>query len=257
MISDEANAKNRANVKHHEVMLTMKRTLATLLFTATAAAQMSFEVASIKPNVSGSGDSKSDTNGGSLTMRNYSLRMIIEEAYDLKRRTLIAPDWIDTPHFDINAKAGGKAKMEEFRLMLQSLLSERFQLQTHRELKEMSGYALLPAKSGFKLMPAEGEGSSINSSRAAGKAKAACKHVSMSHFADFLSGRVDHPVVDQSGIANAYDFALEWSPDQNAEDAGPSIFTALSEQLGLRLEPRKVPVSILVVDNISKAPTEN
>ena len=121
----------------------------------------------------------------------------------------------------------------------------------------MSAYALLPAKSGFKLKPAEGDGSSINSSRGAGKAKATCKHVSMSRLADFLSGRVDHPVVDQSGFSNAYDFTLEWSPDQNAEDAGPSIFTALNEQLGLRLEPRKLPVSILVVDSIGKTPTEN
>jgi uncharacterized protein (TIGR03435 family) len=121
----------------------------------------------------------------------------------------------------------------------------------------MSAYALVPAKGGFKLKPVEGNGSSINSTHGAGKAMATCKHVSMSRLADFLSTRVDHPVIDQSGIPDAYDFTLEWSPDQNAEDAGPSIFTALSEQLGLRLEARKLPVSILVVDSIDKTPTEN
>lgn len=198
-----------------------------------------------------------NTNDGSLTMRNVSLRMIIEDAYDLKRYTLTAPDWTGTERFDIKAKVGEKVKHEELRLMLQSLLAERFQLKAHRELKEMTGYALLPAKSGFKLKPAEGNGSSINSSRGAGKVKATCKHVSMPRLADYLSGRMDHPVVDQSGISDAYDFILEWSPDQIGEDAGPSIFTALTEQLGLRLETRKLPVSILVVDSISKTQTEN
>ncbi len=235
----------------------MKRVIASLVFAAAAAAQSSFEVASIKPNNSGDGNDSVNTTDGSLTMRNVSLRMIIEDAYDLKRYTLTAPAWLDTQRFDITAKVGTKVKHEELQQMLQSLLTERFELKAHREPREISGHALLPAKNGFKLKPAEGNGSSINSSRGAGKAKAACKHVSMSRLADFLSNRVDRPVVDQSGISDAYDFTLEWSPDQNAEDAGPSIFTALNEQLGLRLEPRKLPVSILVVDSISKTPTEN
>ena len=235
----------------------MKRAIASLIFAATAAAQTSFEVASIKPSLSGDGNDSFNTTDGSVTMRNVSLRMIIQDAYDLKRFTLTAPDWLDSLRFDITAKVGGNVKQEEMRLMLQSLLAERFQLKAHRESKEMSAYALLPAKSGFKLKPAEGNGSSVSSSSGAGKAKVTCKHVSMSRLADFLSGRVDHPVVDQSGISDAYDFTLEWSPDQNVEDAGPSIFTAVSEQLGLRLEPRKLPVSILVVDSVSKTPTEN
>ena len=235
----------------------MKTAIASLLFAAAAAAQSSFEVASIKPNLSGSDDDSVNTTAGSLTMRNVSLRMILEDAYDLKRYTLNAPAWVDNQRFDITAKVGGTVKHEELRLMLQSLLAERFQLKAHREPKEMSAYALLPARNGFKLKPAEGEGSGINSSGNAGKVKATCRHVSMPRLADFLSRRVDHPVVDESGIPDAYDFTLEWSPNQNAEDAGPSIFTALTEQLGLRLEARKLPVSILVVDSLSKTPTDN
>ena len=107
-----------------------------------------------------------------------------------------------------------------------SLLAERFQLKAHRETKEMSAYALLPAKSGFKLKPAEGDGSSTNSSIGVWKAKTTFKHASMTRLADYLSGRMDHPVVDQSGIPDAYDFTLEWSPDQNVEDAGPSSAVA-------------------------------
>ena len=227
-----------------------------LLWAAVAGGQTSFEVASIKPNLSGDGNETVNTTDGSLVMRNVSLRNIIEDAYDLKRYSLHAPDWIDNVHFDITAKVSAKVKQEELRLMIQSLLAERFEFKAHRETKEMSAYALLPAKSGFKLKPAEGEGSGINSSHGAGKAKATCRHVSMSRLADFLSNRVDHPVVDQTGIPDAYDFTLEWSPEQ-VEDGGPSIFTALTEQLGLHLEPRKLPVSILVVDSVSKTPTEN
>ena len=76
--------------------------------------------------------------------------------------------------------------------------------------------------------------------------------------AEHLSGRsIDRPVVDQTGIEGAFDFTLEWSPDQKSEDSGPAIFTALEEQLGLRLEARKLPVSILVVDSVSRTPTDN
>jgi uncharacterized protein (TIGR03435 family) len=109
-------------------ILPMKEAIASLLFAATAAAQLSFDVASIKPNTSGDGNDSVNTTEGSVTMRNVSLRMIIEDAYDLKRYSLTAPDWVDTQRFDINAKVGGKVKQEELRLMLQSLLAERFQL---------------------------------------------------------------------------------------------------------------------------------
>ena len=234
-----------------------KLVLVGLLFAATLSAQSSFEVASIKLNSSGDGGESVNTTSGTLTMRNVPLRSIIQDAYNLKRYSLIGPDWLDNQRFDITAKVGEKVKYEEMRVMLQTLLAERFQLKAHREQKEMSAYALLPAKSGFKLKPAEGEGSGTSSSSNAGKTKTTFKHVSMTRLADFLSSRVDHPVIDQTGILEAYDFTLEWSRDQIAEDAGPSIFTALSEQVGLRLEARKLPVSILVVDSIEKMPTEN
>jgi uncharacterized protein (TIGR03435 family) len=191
-------------------------------------------------------------------MRNVSLHMMIEEAYDVKDFSFRGPDWLDSVHFDVKAKTGEKVKHSEMRLMLQTLLAERFQLKFHRESKEMTAYALVPAKSGFKLKPSEGEGSHINSTSGAGKAKATCQHVSMATFAEFLSARgLEHPVVDESGITGAYDFTLEWSKDQVAEDAGPTLFTALTEQLGLRLETRKLPVSILVVDSVNRAPSDN
>ena len=86
----------------------MKAAIASLIFAIAAVAQSSFEVASIKPNISGGGDDSVHSTNGTLTMRNVSLRMIIEDAYDLKRYTLTAPGWIDNQRFDIDAKAGGK-----------------------------------------------------------------------------------------------------------------------------------------------------
>ena len=176
----------------------MKTLIVSILFTAIAPAQLSFEVASIKPSTSGDGNESTNTTNDSLTMRNVSLRNIIQEAYNLKRHSLNAPDWADTLHFDIAAKAEGKVKQEEFRLMLQSLLKDRFELKAHREPKIMSAYALLPAKTGFKLKPAEGEGSSTNSSGNGGSVTLTCKHVSMAKLAEVISGRLDRPVIDQS-----------------------------------------------------------
>jgi uncharacterized protein (TIGR03435 family) len=237
----------------------MKYVIAGMFFATLAMAQPSFEVASIKPNNSGDGNSSYQTTGGSVRMRNVTPRALLELAYNVKEYNLVAPSWVDNPHFDIMASTGGaEVKDQELRRMLQSLLTDRFQLKAHRQSKEMTAYALLPAKNGFKLKPTGGENFSLNFTKGGAKAKATGKDTSMANLADYLSGgAVDYPVVDETGISGAFDFTLEWSPDQNAADGGPSLFTALTEQLGLRLEKRKLPVSILVVDSMSQTPTEN
>lgn len=185
------------------------------------------------------------------------MREIILKAYDLKVYALTTPDWTASRSFDINAKAARKVTEAELRRMLQSLLAERFQLQAHAAVKEMQAYALMPSKDGFKLKPVEDGAADFDLFRSSQKTTIACRHCSMENFANVLSGQLDIAVIDRTGVPGAYSFDLEWSPNQNADDAGPSIFTALSEQLGLRLEPRRAPISILVVDSISKTPTEN
>ncbi len=235
----------------------MKTILPALLLAAIASAQPSFEVASIKPNNSGDGNESSNDHPGSLAMKNVSLRNIIEKAYDLKRYSLIAPDWIDNLHFDVNARMDETAKREDIRLMMQSLLKERFQLKAHNEQKTMSAYALLPAKTGFKLKPAEGEAGGTSSNSNNGNVSATFKHISIQQLAEYLSHRMDRPVIDESAIPGFYDFALEWSTGKSADETGPSIFSVLQEKLGLRLEAKKLPVEILVVDSISRTPTEN
>jgi uncharacterized protein (TIGR03435 family) len=138
--------------------------------------------------------------------------------------------------------------------MLQTLLAERFKLAVHRETKMLPVYELVTAKSGSKLRQAETrEGSSISS----GGGKMTVRHVSMPGFATALSRHIGRPVFDKTGIDGAFDFTLEYAPD-GADSAGrPSIFTALQEQLGLRLEAAKGPVEILVIDRANKVPTDN
>jgi uncharacterized protein (TIGR03435 family) len=229
----------------------------SLLFAGLLAGQLSFEVASVKPNNSGSRSTITRTGEDFLILLNWPLREIVLKAYKIEDYSLSAPDWLASQNFDINAKAAQKATDAEVRTMLQSLLVERFQLRVHSETREMQGFALLPAKGGFRIKPS-GEGRcDVDMFRGSQRTRIDVRQCSMDSLASVLSGQVRRPVVNQSEIAGTYSFALEWSPNQNAEDVGPSIFTALSEQLGLRLESHRLRVPILVVDGINRTPVEN
>jgi uncharacterized protein (TIGR03435 family) len=139
--------------------------------------------------------------------------------------------------------------------MLQTLLAERFQLSVHRASKDVQAYVLLPASKGFKLKAIQVDGAfGVDVSRFPDKTRLACRKCTMDQFAEAVADQVDRPVVDQSGIRGRYTFTLEWDPFGNT---GPSAFSALNEQLGLHLEPRKLPIPILFVDSISRTPTEN
>jgi len=190
-------------------------------------------------------------------MTNISLQRCIEAAYNIKSFMLSGPGWLDTARFDITARPPAGAAQRQFMPMLQTLLADRFRLAVHREPKVLSGYALLPAKNGPKLIEVDGRsGSSINSHNTSMTAERA----PMSRLADFLAERLDGPVVDMTGLKGAYDFKLEWVADEaqsTDSPAGPSLFTALQEQLGLRLHAQKVPVEILVIDHVERSPQEN
>jgi uncharacterized protein (TIGR03435 family) len=146
--------------------------------------------------------------------------------------------------------------------MLQRLLSERFGLVLHRETREFSAFALVVGKNGTgpKLRAAAAPGGSSKFRALPGHASGSS--VSMAQFADRLASPVfqlDRQVVDFTGLTGQFDLTLDWSPDGNqAEDAtSPSITTAIQEQLGLKLEPRKVPLEVFVIDRASKVPTAN
>jgi uncharacterized protein (TIGR03435 family) len=227
--------------------------------------QVSFEVASIRSNTSGETDSSSRTQNGRFIGRKQNLRDLIEHAYDVMEWQITGPAWIFSERFDVTAKPPPGISGDQFEAMMQHLLAERFKLQIHREQRERAVYALVVTKAGLKMRPLTGEGQTkTNWSRD----HIAAQQMSMAHFAERLSRVADRPVVDATGVAGAFDFELKWTPDSSrakpAENSGaqladlpPALFTAIEEQLGLKLEPRKTPVEILVVDHAEKVPGEN
>jgi uncharacterized protein (TIGR03435 family) len=138
--------------------------------------------------------------------------------------------------------------------MLQTLLAERFHLVLHRETRSLQAYVLEVAKGGSKLEQSTGEGSSTDSRRGGMVARG----TTMDRFAQVLARQMDLPVANQTGLEGAFNFKLEWAPESARPEpnAGPSIFTALQEQLGLRLRTQKAPVEVLVIDRAER-PTEN
>jgi uncharacterized protein (TIGR03435 family) len=220
---------------------------------AFEAASVAFEAASVKVTASpDNGFNESDTNPGRLTLRNVSLRWCIRFAYGVQDFQISGgPKWLDHDRYDIDGKAAGPAKTPELRLMLQSLLAERFRLVLHRESRLSSGYALVVAKGGLKLKPREG---------AAPAAKlidpvSPFRNVRMTGLASYLGRSLRVPVADATNVTGVFDFDLGWTPERGVREAAeamPSIFEAL-EELGLKLEPRKEPLEVIVVDSAEKA----
>jgi uncharacterized protein (TIGR03435 family) len=232
-----------------------------LVVAVVAAAEeqtLQFEVASIKPNNSGDGGSSMTTNDGEVIVRNNTLRQLIQNAFDVRSFSLSGPDWLNSVRFDITAKLPRKATFAEQRLLMQALLVERFGLAVHHETKTIQGCALGTAKNGPKIQPVEDNGGHpTNSSRG----KIVAERMTMAQLADTVSRQLRQPISETTGLKGVYTFTLTYTPDSGDEkaagEAGPSVYTALQEQLGLRLEARKIPVDTVVVDHVERTPTEN
>jgi uncharacterized protein (TIGR03435 family) len=193
---------------------------------------------------------------------------------------LIGPDWLDSARFDILARAPENTPQSQALAMLRALLADRFKLMAHTETKDQPVYALVPVRADGRLGPkikpstmdcsapstAPGCGINTNTTNTSGLMKAGGRSITdlASALGNFI---VNHMVVDRTGLTGTYDFELSWTPDTlqsvlpdvppgaNPSDA-PSIFTALQEQLGLKLEPQRGPVEFLIVDSVEQ-PTPN
>jgi uncharacterized protein (TIGR03435 family) len=228
--------------------------LLTIAFRVSAQTQ-AFEVASVKPDKSGSGAfSINSTPGGRLTATNVTLEMLMAAAYDVQDFQIVGgPNWLNSDRFDVEARAAGNPDFAQLRPLLRTLLADRFRLKVHRDLKDVSGYALLVGKSEPKLRQNAGDPGPQGSS---GRGRITDRKVSMSMFAKQLAAQLRQPVADRTGLRGDYDFKLEWSPGPtsslSSESDSASLFTALQEQLGLRLGSAKVPVEVLVIDHAEK-----
>jgi len=256
---------------------------------------LKFEVASIKPaapDSQGTFIQFQPPNG--LRVTNMPVRFLIRFAYDVQDFQISAgPGWIKSDRYDIQAKAENaadsqtvpddprkltddqrKTMNEQMRERMRTLLSDRFQLQIHKETKEAPVYALVVAKGGPKLKenPGTAGGRQGIGMRPGGQANGTAAPLAL--LANLLSNVLSRPVIDRTGLTGKYDFELKWTPDAGQEIGppgglppgvvpppppdpnGPTIFTALQEQLGLRLESAKGPMEMIVVDRVEK-PSEN
>ncbi len=299
----------------------------------TGDAPTTFEVASVKPAAPivggmirvrmGGGPGSPDP--GQINYSNVTLKNVLMNAYNVKGYQISGPSWLESERYDIVAKVPKGATKEQFQLMLQNLLAERFKLKLHRESKELPIYALVVGKTGVKMKetpkddpaadaagappaaPAAGFGGGEPRIRMGkdgmpqmppggggrgammmmgngGKMRMQANKQKVTQIAEMLGNQLGRPVVDQTGLTADYDFTLEFAPDDtmrgpagmappgpppdggggpgggamsSSEGGGPSLMSALQEQLGLKLEPKKGPIDLLVIDSMEKVPTEN
>jgi len=215
-----------------------------VLWAGVALGQTTFDAASIRPSDPAKAESFWHASPGRLAVQNMSLKSLVAAFHNVKEyQVLGGPAWMDGDRFDIAAKMPAEAPATAAALMeaARSLLAERFHLVLHEEARPTAGYALVAAKGGLKLKPAAGDGSS---NVWTSKTKMVAVGLTMERLASSLATIVDAPVVDETGIAGAYDFTFEWT----LEDG---VAPALSV-LGLKLEGRKVASKVLSIQRAER-----
>jgi bla regulator protein blaR1 len=263
-------------------------------FAQSSAAPLTFEVASIKPS-SGDEHrvAMMFQPGGGFRATGATLKMLLTLAYDVREFQISGgPNWISSDRFDITARpersasqepptndprpmsdSQRKTMQEQMAQRLQALFADRFQLVVHRETKEQQVYALVVGKNGSKLQPTQGTGERQGMMRM-GRGQVDGQGISVDNLAHALSNQLGRPVMDRTGLKGNFDIKLQWTPDPGqsatplggapppgvepppSDPNGPSLFTAIQEQLGLRLESQKGPVEMIVIDRVEK-PSDN
>jgi uncharacterized protein (TIGR03435 family) len=253
--------------------------------------RLAFDVVSIKrtdPNDTRPGADFGAQPGGRLIARNNAALNFITNSYDIPAYLVVGgPEWMRTDRYDMQAKADGEPPRAQLMQMLQTLLAERFQLRVRRETRDMPAYVLTVARGGSKLTPAKDGGCferdpskpipppapGATASRLCGNNNLNSRvnppnmtwtavRIDMSRVAGSLATYFRRPVVDRTGLTGFFDVQIDLPPLQPATspdggpESGPSPFTVLQEQLGLRVEEGRGPVEVLVVDRIER-PTEN
>ena len=241
--------------------------LALLTLPGKAQSQPEFDVASVKPvDISKLGGLISmnigSERGEEITFDNATLNDCVRFAYGVASNAQIdGPDWIRSKQFlyDIDAKAPPGTSHKQFQAMMQTLLAERFKLVIHREQRLLSYYSLVTAKGGLKMPPIKDIPVNFQGITHGGRIDSI---LPMPMLAYLLSRfETERPIIDQTGLNGMYRVKLQWSLQQVQsgvdEETGPSLFTALEEQLGLKLDSKKGLIDVLVVESAEKVPTQN
>jgi uncharacterized protein (TIGR03435 family) len=239
-----------------------------------ANASPTFEVATIKPSKPDDQRKAFLVRGRRFQTINVSLSEMISFAYGVHSKQVIgAPDWAGSDKFDIDAQPDGEGAPsdKQWKGMLQKLIVERFKLTFHRDKKELSVYVLSVAKAGNKLTKSEGDPNGLPGLFFHGLGDLHVTNANMGDFAGLMQEAVlDRPVLDQTGLTGRFDFTLKWTPDDSqfggmgakippptdSASAPPALYTAIQEQIGLKLDATKAPAEVLVIDHVEK-PSEN
>lgn len=250
---------------------------------AASAKPPAFEVSTVKPSKPQMGDSMMMFTADGVSITGIPLRMIIREAFGIEDDRIIGePGWVKSSNFDIEAKVAAEdvprlkgISIDQRRQMLVPLLEERFGLKIHHETREMPEYDLVIAKGGVKMKaskPDDPPGHGQHMLMSGGEGHIKSQATGTQPLAHLLSSQLGRSVEDKTGLTGNYDYTLDWTPDdatataaQGADSGqpgagsatspdtpGPSLFTAIEEQLGLKLEPRKGSVDIIVIDHIEQ-----
>jgi uncharacterized protein (TIGR03435 family) len=203
---------------------------------------------------------------GGLSAVNYPLDQYIAWAYGIRSDFILGPDWLSRARFDIAARTSASTPPDAIRLMLRQALEERFHLAVHRETRPTPVYALIVAKGGPKHLskaePGAPSGMEPGSLAPDGSRVWRCRNTTMASLAGLI-GRpgLDRPLIDATGLEGGFDFRFRFPPDESAAPAldflVSSVFPAITEQLGLKVEARKAPVEVLVIDRVERTPTPN
>jgi uncharacterized protein (TIGR03435 family) len=232
---------------------------------AQTTAAPAFEVATIKPSQPDTPGPSIGISAGRLTLTSFTLKELMVYAYWIHPSQIVAAmGWMESDKYDVIAEPeGDHVPEEQLRKMLQTLLADRFQLRSHHELKALPAYAFVVGKNGSK-MKARTPGDGGPGFRLVFQgARLPGRNASLAQLAFVLQAIVlDRPVLDKTGLTGNFDFDLSWTPNETqfggkgasmpADPDSPDIFTAVQEQLGLRLESQRDPVDVLAIDHAEK-----
>lgn len=239
-----------------------------------ADAPLTFEVATIKPSNPDQPGKLYTVRGRQVVTINTTLSDLIVFAYDLHQKQIAGgPDWAETQKFDVTGlpQAPGIPSIVQLRGMIRQLLTDRFKLAFHRDKREMPVYAIVVGPNGHKLTKNDNNPNGLPGMLFRGLGNLPVTNATIAEFAGVMQSAVlDRPVVDRTGLTGRWDFVIRWTPDESQfggmgvrvppptddPNAPPGIFTAFTDQLGLKLDPTRAPVDVVVVDTVEK-PSEN
>jgi uncharacterized protein (TIGR03435 family) len=221
-----------------------------------------WEVVTVKPSdPNDNGYQRIRFHGQHVMLLDHTVEDILLIGFGVQKSQLAGePSWVKTERWNVDGVSNveGEPSMRQLQEMMQKILTERFSLKLHHEQQVMPVFALTVARGGQKLAPNTSDPNGWmdqQNSVSNGRDVEALKNTSMADLALILQFRVDRPVVDETGLKGRYDFKLQWTTDETREptpDAPPGLFTAIQEQIGLKLKPTKAPADVLVIDQMER-----